>query len=132
MAHKRNPADAPPHERNHPSYPVPYAAEPFEGQDAQSLPDRPAHPDPSKGVDIGEYAGSDSHGRPDLSLEKKHGLPTVAEVRELEKANEELVADGSERTADTPFEAENQLRRQFREAEKADKADKADSAEKAS
>jgi hypothetical protein len=34
----------------------------WEGQDSQSLPDRPAHPDPSRRAEFGDPKETPSHG----------------------------------------------------------------------
>jgi hypothetical protein len=45
----------------------------WEGQDSQSLPDRPAHPDPSRRAEFGDPEKTPSHGIFG-HLEAKHGL----------------------------------------------------------
>jgi hypothetical protein len=45
----------------------------WEGQDSQSLPDRPAHPDPSRRAEFGDPKETPSHGIYGF-LENKHGL----------------------------------------------------------
>jgi hypothetical protein len=83
--------------------------DPFEGQDALSLPDRPAHPDPSKGVDdLAGYEKSAMHGIVGHH-DKKHGLASRAEVEAIQKgegspAGNELaqdIAEGKARMIDS-------------------------------
>lgn len=45
----------------------------WEGQDSQSLPDRPAHPDPSRRAEFGDPNETPSHGIFGF-LDQKHGL----------------------------------------------------------
>jgi hypothetical protein len=45
----------------------------WEAQDSQSLPDRPAHPDPSRRAEFGDPSETPSHGIYG-HLESKHGL----------------------------------------------------------
>jgi hypothetical protein len=51
----------------------------WEGQDSQSLPDRPAHPDPSKRAEFGDPEKTPSHGIYG-HLEAKHGLISDKEL----------------------------------------------------
>jgi hypothetical protein len=64
----------------------------WEGQDSQSLPDRPAHPDPSRRAEFGDPKETPSHGIYGF-LDQKHGLvsarspstPTVPAARRLDR-----------------------------------------------
>jgi hypothetical protein len=51
----------------------------WEGQDSQSLPDRPAHPDPSRRAEFGDPKETPSHGIYGY-LENKHGLVSEEEL----------------------------------------------------
>lgn len=51
----------------------------WEGQDSQSLPDRPAHPDPSRRAEFGDPNETPSHGIYGF-LENKHGLVSEQEL----------------------------------------------------
>jgi hypothetical protein len=52
----------------------------WEGQDSQSLPDRPAHPDPSKVTEFGSAESVPSHGIVG-HLDKKHGIVSDGDLR---------------------------------------------------
>jgi hypothetical protein len=52
----------------------------WDGQDSQSLPDRPAHPDPSRVAQYGDPATTASHGIVG-HLDAKHGLFSDDDVR---------------------------------------------------
>lgn len=64
----------------------------WEGQDSQSLPDRAAHPDPSRIAEFGDPAETPSHGIHGF-LEHKHNLADESEVLAARAANAKAQAD---------------------------------------
>jgi hypothetical protein len=65
------------------------------GQDSQSLPDRAAHPDPSKVAEFGDPAETPSHGIYGF-LEHKHNLADERDVLASRAAGAQAQADSLE------------------------------------
>lgn len=79
----------------------------WEGQDSQSLPDRPAHPDPSRRAEFGDPKETPSHGIYGY-LDNKHGLVSEESIdadraRAAQVTVESLEAEktGAQARADT-------------------------------
>jgi hypothetical protein len=67
----------------------------WEGQDSQSLPDRAAHPDPSRVAEFGDPAETPSHGIYGF-LEHKHNLADESTVLASRAAGAKAQADALE------------------------------------
>jgi hypothetical protein len=105
------------------------------GQDSQSLPDRAAHPDPSRVAEFGDPAETPSHGIHGF-LEHKHNLADESDVRASRAANAQATADalqaergGAQARADAGDDRAKARLRQIDQSLKAVQSDASDAAD---
>lgn len=101
---------------------MPHLEDPrWEGQDSQSLPDRPAHPDPSRRAESGDPKETPSHGiyghldakhglvsEEQLDADRARGAQATVESLEAEKTAVQARADAGDDRAKARLKGVNQ------------------------